>query len=165
MAEIIRLIPLGLHSLFDLSTSIESPSSVLTILPSSPSTALPLLLLQLAAVPSAPLVILPSPIFVASALREKTAHAPVNLMVVHAALAEDVIEQVYENYQSGIGILIVGDPSKETDYVVQDAKSHGINVRYWEELWEAAESSKVESPGRSTLHFNDWALKFQIHHL
>lgn len=84
------------------------------------------------------------------ALNEQAAHPLVKVLVVHASLAEDVIEQVYEDRQNRIGILIVGDPNKEKDYVVQDAKSHGINVRYWEELWEAAEGSKVKLSGEAT---------------
>ena len=84
------------------------------------------------------------------ALGEQTAHPPVKVLVVHASLAEDVIEQVYEDRQNGIGILIVGDPNKDRDYAVQDAKAHGLNVRYWEEIWEAAEGSKVKLPGMST---------------
>jgi long-chain acyl-CoA synthetase len=83
-----------------------------------------------------------------SALNERKAHPSVKVLVVHASLAEDVIEQVYEDRQTGIGILIVGDPNKEKDFAVQDATSHGLNVRYWEEVWEAAEGSKVKLPGR-----------------
>lgn len=147
LAEIIRLIPLGLNTLFDLSVEKESPSPVLAVLPSSPSTALPLLLLHLAAIPSAPLVVLPTPQMLSHALGEQTAHPSVKVLVVHASLAEDVIEQVYEDRQNGIGILIVGDPNKERDYAVQDAKAHGLNVRYWEEIWEAAEGSKIKLPG------------------
>ena len=86
-----------------------------------------------------------------TALSEKVAHRPIKLVVVHASLAEDIIEQVFENRQSGIGILIVGDPNKEKDYVVQDAKAHGINVRYWEEIWESAEGSRAKMTGALTV--------------
>lgn len=148
LAEIIRLIPRGLNTLFDLSTDKESPSPILAVLPSSPSTALPLLLLHLSATPSTPLVVLPTPQMLTTALTEQAAHPSVKLVVVYASLAEDVIEQVYEDRQNDIGILIVGDPNNEKDYAVQDAKSHGINVRYWEEIWEAAEGSKAKLPGK-----------------
>jgi len=69
-------------------------------------------------------------------------------VVIHASLAEDAVEQIWEDCGSDVGVLIVGDPEREKDQVVQGAKENGMIVRYWEELWEGAESSKKVMPGK-----------------
>jgi hypothetical protein len=70
------------------------------------------------------------------------------LVVIHASLAEDAVEQIWEDCGSNVGVLIVGDPEREKDQVVQGAKENGMIVRYWEELWGGAESSKKVMPGK-----------------
>jgi long-chain acyl-CoA synthetase len=146
LAEILRLIPLGLSSLFPLSESTSSPTPILTLLPSSPSTSFPLLLLQLAVPPSTPLIVLPQPKQLSKALHS-TLHPQPKLVVVHASLAEDVIEQVWEDCGHEVGVLIVGDPGKEHDQAVREAEEKGMIVKYWEEVWEGAELSKRVMPG------------------
>lgn len=91
-------------------------------------------------------MVLPTPRQLTKALNND-AHPPVKLVVVHASLAEDVIEQVWEDRDGYVGVLLVGDPQKEQDYVVQEARRKGMTVHYWEELWEAAEKSKTTAPG------------------
>jgi hypothetical protein len=71
--------------------------------------------------------------------------------VIHASLAADVIEQVWEDCGSEVGVLIVGDPGKEQDQVVQDAEKKGMLVKYWEEVWTGAEASKKVMPGKLSL--------------
>ena len=146
LVEILRLIPLGLASLFPLSESTASPTPILTLLPTSPSTSFPLLLLQLAVPPSTPLVVLPTPRLLTKAL-QSTSHPQPKLVVIHASLAADVIEQVWEDCGSDVGVLIVSDPGKEQDQVVQDAEKKGMLVKYWEDVWTGAEASKKVMPG------------------
>jgi long-chain acyl-CoA synthetase len=150
LAEILRLIPLGLASLFPLSESTSSPTPILTLLPSSPSTSFPLLLLQLAAPPSTPLIVLPTPRLLTKALQSKD-HPQPKLVVAHSSLAADLIEQVWEDCGSEVGVLIVGDPGKEQDQVVRDAEKKGMLVKYWEEVWGGAEASKKVMPGEFCL--------------
>jgi long-chain acyl-CoA synthetase len=146
LVEILRLIPLGLSSLFPLSETTASTTPILTLLPSSPSTSFPLLLLQLAVPPSTPLIILPTPRLLTKAL-QSTSHPQPKLVVVHASLAADVVEQVWEDCGSEVGVLIVGDPGKEQDQVVHEAEKKGMLVKYWEEVWTGAEASKKVMPG------------------
>jgi long-chain acyl-CoA synthetase len=150
LAEILRLIPLGLASLFPLSESTSAPTPILALLPASPSTSFPLLFLQLASSPATPLVVLPSPKFLNEALHSKL-HTQPKLVVVHASIAEDVVEQVWEDCGHEVGILIVGDPAKEHHQVVADASKKGMVVKYWEEVWEGAEKSKKVMPGETSL--------------
>jgi len=58
-----------------------------------------------------------------------------------------VIEQVWEDCGHDVGVLIVGDPGKEHDQAVRDAEEKGMLVKYWEEVWDGAESSKKVMPG------------------
>ncbi|WWC67281.1 uncharacterized protein I206_101189 [Kwoniella pini CBS 10737] len=139
LTEITRLIPIGLSLLFPLTET----SSVVVLLPPSPSTSLPLLLLSVASTADKPLVILPSPTLLSSAIANKGRHPPAGVVVIHVNLLEDVIEQLYEN-KSSAGVLVIGDPDKSTQGVVKIAKGKGINVKYWEEIWEIAESSAAE---------------------
>jgi len=67
--------------------------------------------------------------------------------VIHASLAADVVEQVWEDCGTEVGVLIVGDPGKEQHQVVQDAEKKGMLVKYWEEVWTGAEASKKVVPG------------------
>ena len=103
LAEILRLIPLGLSSLFPLSETTSSPTPILTLLPSSPSTSFPLLLLQLAVPPSTPLIVLPTPKLLSTALHSSL-HPQPKLVIAHASLAEDVIEQVWEDCGHDVGV-------------------------------------------------------------
>jgi hypothetical protein len=70
-------------------------------------------------------------------------------VVIHASLAEDAVEQIWEDCGHDVGVLIVGDPTKEKDHVVQGAQEKGMLVKYWEELWHGAEQSKKVVPGES----------------
>ena len=139
MSEIIRVFRLGFKSLFPaLTRSPSAPTPILALLPSSPTTALPLLLLQLAIPPSTPLIILPSPILLSAALTSTSHPRPV-LAVVHASLLDDLLEQVWEDRGDQCGVLIVGDPEKEKFKIVESAKTRGMKVGWWEEVWENAE--------------------------
>lgn len=141
-AEITRLLPVGLRALFP---TLTETTSTVTLLPPSTSTAFPLLLLQLAA-PS-PLVVLPSPGHLSEALSSDK-HLPPGLVVVHADLLEDAVEQVWEDRQGSTSVLVVGDPGKLKAGVIRSAASRGLVVKHWEDLWEAAESApETEYPG------------------
>ncbi|WRT63250.1 uncharacterized protein IL334_000153 [Kwoniella shivajii] len=156
LTEIIRLIPLGLSLLFP-NESTANPSSsspIVTLLPPSPTTSLPLLLLSISATPDRPLVILPSPRLLAPALKG-TGHPAPGIIVIHISLLEDVIEQVYEDCGSTVGILIVGDPQKTGEDSVKAAQGKGLNVKWWEEIWEIAESSEAEKLDKQQSHYGD----------
>lgn len=144
LSEMLRLLPIGLKTLFPtLTASTTSPTPILTLLPPSPSTSLPLLLLQLSVPPSTPLVILPSPVLLSSAL-SSTAHPQPAVVVVHASLVDDVLEQIWEDRGDKAGVLVVGDPQKEQYRVVENAKTRGMKVAWWEEIWEVAEKAPTE---------------------
>ncbi|WWC57626.1 uncharacterized protein I303_100158 [Kwoniella dejecticola CBS 10117] len=142
LTEITRLIPIGLSLLFP-STEI---TSTVILLPPSPSTSLPLLLLSIASTANRPVVILPSPRLLSSAISEQVqnGHPAAGVVVIHVALLEGVLEQLYEN-KSSAGVLVIGDPEKSSDGLIDLAKNKGINVRYWEEIWEVAESPAAEN--------------------
>ncbi|WVQ64344.1 uncharacterized protein L199_002506 [Kwoniella botswanensis] len=142
LSEIIRLLPIGLSFLFP---NLPSPSSIISLLPPSPSTSLPLLLLSIASTKDKPLVILPTPKLFSSSLRS-TAHPKAGIVVIYVNLLEDVIEEICESRGgSSVGILLVGDPQKKSESVVGQAKSKGITVKYWEEIWEVAESLEAQT--------------------
>jgi hypothetical protein len=73
------------------------------------------------------------------------------LAVVHASLAADVVEQVWEDCGTEVGVLIVGDPGKEQDQVVNEAEKKGMLVKYWEEVWSGAEASTKVMTGEPWL--------------
>ncbi|ORX35025.1 hypothetical protein BD324DRAFT_609750 [Kockovaella imperatae] len=155
LAELIRRFPIGLTSLFNLPTSNVSPRPILVLLPPSPVTALPLLILQLAATPSSPLVILPSPKLLTKALTPAADSHPVpGVLIVHQSLLEDVLEQAVEDCGDSLGIMVVGDNDKSQGPLVERAIGKGMKVHWWEDVWEAAEISlnKITVP---TAHFND----------
>jgi long-chain acyl-CoA synthetase len=134
--EILQLLPLGLKALFP---SLSGP--ILTLLPPSPSTSLPLLLLQLSS-PS-PLIILPSPLFLTKALTS-SAHPKAGIIVVHVSLFDDVVEQVLEDCGQDVVIVIVGDVEKGKHRLVESAKGRGMRVVWWEDIWAAAENAAEE---------------------
>lgn len=73
--------------------------------------------------------------------------------MVHASLAEEVIEQVWEDRGDKAGVLIVGDPEKGKRGIMESAKTKGMKVAWWEEIWEVAEKvteEKAVLPGRAT---------------
>ncbi|WVW81314.1 hypothetical protein I302_103305 [Kwoniella bestiolae CBS 10118] len=142
LSEMIRLIPIGLSLLFPDSSS-DGPSSIISLLPPSPSTSLPLLLLSIASTRDRPLVILPSPKLLSSSLRSN-AHPKAGIVVTDVDLLEDVIEEIYES-QNSCGVLVIRDPARKSDKVIGQAKAKGINVKYWEDIWEVAESPKAQS--------------------
>ncbi|KAK8844727.1 hypothetical protein IAR55_006577 [Kwoniella newhampshirensis] len=143
LAEVLRLLPIGLELLFPRSSSPTSPSPIMTLLPPSPNSALPLLLLSLSVKPNAPLVILPSPRVLTTGLTAK-GHPVPGIVVVHASLFEDVAEQVWEDCRDKVGILIVGDPEKGEQNSVEITRGKGMEVHWWEEVWDVAESEKSE---------------------
>ncbi|WWC90156.1 uncharacterized protein L201_005089 [Kwoniella dendrophila CBS 6074] len=144
LSEIIRLIPIGLSLLFpNIKSTKEDPSSIITLLPPSPTTSLPLLLLSISSTPDKPLIILPKPNLLSQALESKN-HAQPGIIVIHLSLLHDVIEQAYET-SSEIGILLIGDPEKSSEIIIKTAKSKGIQIKYWEDLWEIAESPQAKN--------------------
>jgi len=79
---------------------------------------------------------------------QSTSHPQPKLVVVHASLAEDVIEQVWEDCGSEVGVLIVGDPGKEQQQVADNGEKKGMLVKFWEEVWTGAEASQKVMPGK-----------------
>ncbi|ORY27329.1 hypothetical protein BCR39DRAFT_560061 [Naematelia encephala] len=153
LSEILRLVPQALFNLFpSLSLLPAAPTPILTLLPPSPSCQLPLLLLSLAAPPSTPIIPLPHPSLLASALEEKTAHPRPGLVVVHASLIGDVLEQIVDENEERLGVLVVGDPDKACEEAVQPAKDRGMVVSWWEEIWDVEGKKDVSIPDA---HFND----------
>ena len=70
--------------------------------------------------------------------------------MVYASLLEDLLEQVWEACGDKTGILVVGDTAKEKHEVVNSARTRGMKVAWWEEIWEVAEkgtAEKMVSPG------------------
>ncbi|WVQ82846.1 hypothetical protein IAT38_004981 [Cryptococcus sp. DSM 104549] len=144
LKEIIRLIPIGISLLFPSSKiSTSSPSSIITLVPPSPSTSLPLLLLSLSATPDRPLVILPSPRLLTRALTATPeTHPEAGVVVVFANLLEDVIEQIWEDKAGAVGVLVMGDVEKKTAAIVNRAREKGMVVHWWEEVWEVVETEE-----------------------
>ncbi|KAI9633181.1 uncharacterized protein MKK02DRAFT_18555 [Dioszegia hungarica] len=150
LAELTRLLPLGLSSLFPSLASSASP--ILVLLPPNPSTSLPLLLLSLASSPDQPLIVLPNPRVLTAAL-EATAHAKPGLVVVHESLADGVVEQVMEE-SGGCGVLVVGDTGEKYGGLASSAGSHGVVVRFWDEVWDAGEqqTADLQAPQPNDIH-------------
>lgn len=53
-----------------------------------------------------------------------------------------MLEQVWEDCKDTVAVLIVGDPLKMKDPTVRDARSRGMKVRYWEDIWEIEDKVK-----------------------
>lgn len=153
LAEVVRLVPLGLHALFpSLATATAAePLSIVTVLPPSPSTSLPLLLLSLSSEPRCPIVVLPHPRLLNLALGS-TAHPSPGLIVVHESVFKEAVEQVFEDSKAGAGILIVGDTERKHSQLATTATSRGLTVRWWEEIWDVAESA---APAPQEVQFSD----------
>lgn len=152
LAEIVRLVPLGIHILFP-GASPMSASSIVTLIPPSPSSALPLLLLSLSATPDRPLAILPNPRLLTAALTGHGSHPAARIVIVFVDLLAEVVEQVWEGDGDKIGILVIGDEKKLQSSVVEEARRKGLTVHWWEEIWEVAESEladKVQLQGKSS---------------
>ncbi|KAL1408830.1 hypothetical protein Q8F55_005644 [Vanrija albida] len=144
LAEVVRLVPLGLKALFPgLSGTKASPTPILTLLPPSPGTALPLLLLSLASKPGAPLVVVPDPSLLDAALTS-TAYPRPALLVVHESVFPQVVTRA-------ANILIVGDTERKHAAV---AKAASATVRWWEEIWDAAEAAP-EPAGEEKTTYSD----------
>ncbi|GMK53536.1 hypothetical protein CspeluHIS016_0101220 [Cutaneotrichosporon spelunceum] len=141
LAEVARLVPLGLRALFPRLAS-EEVTPVAVLLPPSPSTSLPTLLLALASEPRHPLVVLDHPRHLPSALNGKEHPVPA-LIVAHAAAAGDLT-----NLPAGVDVLLVGDPEGKVE----------LKARRWEEIWDAAESAPAEQP------MNTWSDTFGWFH-
>jgi len=139
LKDVVHLLPRGLRSLFPALNS--NDKSIITLLPPSPSTALPLLLLELSAV--SPLIILPDTVYFTMALTT-TSHPSPAVAVVHVDLLEDVVEQVLEDKHGETGVLVIGDPQRKRNDIVQAAGAKGMTVRFWEELWDVAETANMD---------------------
>lgn len=152
LAEIVRLVPLGIHILFPGASSM-SASSIVTLIPPSPNSALPLLLLSLSATPDRPLAILPNPRLLTAALTGHGSHPAACIVVVFVDLLAEVVEQVWEGDGDKVGILVIGDEKKLQSSVVEQARRKGLTVHWWEEIWEVAESEladKIQLQGKSS---------------
>ncbi|KAL7423590.1 hypothetical protein Q5752_001170 [Cryptotrichosporon argae] len=148
LAEITRLLPLGLRALF------PTPGPIVTLLPPSPSTSLPLLLLSLSASPGRPLVVLPAPVFLTAALTS-AAHTRPAVVVVHASIAEDVVEQIWEDCGADTGVLLVGDGARTLGALVDAARARGMRAHWWDDLWDAAgapDTAEPEQAGYADTH-------------
>ncbi|BEJ13701.1 hypothetical protein CspHIS471_0308750 [Cutaneotrichosporon sp. HIS471] len=137
LAEVARLVPLGLRALFPKLAS-EEVTPIAVLLPPSPTTSLPTLLLALASQPRHPLVILDHPRRLASALSGKDHPVP-SLIVAHASAARAIA-----NLPTGVDVLLVGDPEGKVD----------IKARRWEEIWDPAEAAAPDE------HENSWSDAF-----
>lgn len=137
LAEVARLVPLGLRALFPTLES-DSPTPILTLLPPSPSTSLPLLLLALASEPRHPLLILDHPRHLQAALAGRGHPAP-SVLVLHASVFERGVALDALDLGSAAGVLIVGDPERKFSAVAASALK-GASVKWWEEIWEAGEA-------------------------
>ncbi|UOH79436.1 hypothetical protein LQV05_000441 [Cryptococcus neoformans] len=154
LAEIVRLVPLGIQILFPRSSPMAA-SSIVTLIPPSPNSALPLLLLSLSAAPGRPLVILPNPRLLTAALIGHGAHPPAGIIVIFADLLAEVVEQVWEDEGDKVGVLVIGDEKKLQRSVVEEARRKGLTVHWWEEIWEVAESEMAEKVQLQNAHFSD----------
>ena len=125
----------------------DGEKTIITLLPPSPSTALPLLLLQLAAV--SPLVVLSSPSQLATSLTS-TDTPPPAVVVVHVDLLDEVVEQVWEDKQGQTGVLVIGDPQKKRADIVKAAGARGMALKHWEEIWDIAETANMDIPRKLT---------------
>jgi len=124
-------VPLGIGKLFP-----ELSGSILTLLPPSPTTALPLLLLSLASRPKHSLVILPSPHLLRTALTSAS-HPTPGLLVIH----ESVVDGLAVEALGRASVLIVGDPNQEHKAFAERAAKSGIAVKWWEQIWDAGETA------------------------
>ena len=163
LSEILHIIPKGLQALFP-NTTKDSP--ILTLIPPSTSTVLPLLLLQLSS-PS-PLFILSSPSLLTKALNSDEHPSPC-FVVAHKNFVEDVVEQVWEDTQGKTGVLIIGDPEKDSGETIEAAARKGMVVKFWEDIWEEGETaSEHVSPGMSgrihlfDAHIQNWHIMIYI---
>lgn len=140
LTELLRLLPLGLRALFPFKAPAhQTTRPILVVLPPNPSTSLPLLLLALASSPESPIIVLPTPQLLIQALEETTAHPAPGIVLAHESIAEGVIEQVAEAMEGKCGVLIAGDTSRRLEPLGRKAAGHGVDVRFWEDLWTAAE--------------------------
>lgn len=151
MRELIRLLPLGLEAMF-VTPSAPLSGPILVLLPPGPSTALPLLLLALSVQTRRPLIILPSPRMLISALKaEDDTHGQPALVVTHESIAEGVIEQVAEVRRGRCGVLVAGDMGKRLAGLAREAEGHGVKVGFWEDMWSLAEGRDgPDAPGTHT---------------
>lgn len=127
VADVASLLPRGLRALFPslASATKDAPAPIATLIPPSTTTGLPLLLLSLASRPSTPLIVVPRPAALPAAVQGGRAPAP-GLVVLHVSAIERLPE-------ISCPVLLVGDPDRK-------AQVAGKNVRWWEELWAAAET-------------------------
>jgi long-chain acyl-CoA synthetase len=62
--------------------------------------------------------------------------------VTHESIAEGVIEQVAEVLRGKCAVLVAGDMQNRLVDTAKEAGRHGVEVAFWEDLWEAAEGQK-----------------------
>lgn len=152
LGELQRLLPLGIRALFPFkSPEHQTCRPILVLLPPTPSCSLPLFLLSLVSSPSNPLIILPSPQLLITALSgDSESHPQPGLVVTHESIAEDVIEQVAEVTNGNCGVLVAGDTVRRLESLGNKSAGHGVDVRFWEDLWDAAEN--FDRPDISSEH-------------
>ena len=91
---------------------------------------------------------LPAPRFLTAALSASARHPEPGLVIVHASLLDEAVEQVFEDRETSTGILVVGDAGKQHADVARAAEAKGLVVKFWEDIWEAAElAPKLDLPG------------------
>jgi long-chain acyl-CoA synthetase len=140
LTELLRLLPLGLRALFPLKApEHKTTRPILVVLPPNPSTSLPLLLLALASSLESPIIVLPTPQLLIQALEETKSHPAPGIVLAHESIAEGVVEQVAEAMEGKCGVLIAGDTTRRLEPLGRKAARHGVDVRFWEDLWTAAE--------------------------
>lgn len=131
--------PLGLRKLFP---SLQGGGSVACLLPPSPITALPLLLLSLSSSAKNPLVVLPHPRLLEVAIKDR---AP-GVVVIHESAIEATADLLVN---SKSGVLIVGDTKRRHQAFADRAGKNGVVVHFWEDVWDAGESASDEPDATS----------------
>lgn len=67
-------------------------------------------------------------------------------MVAHVDLLDEVVEQVWEDRNGETGVLVIGDPQKKREDLVKAAGARGMEVKFWEDIWDVAETATMEIP-------------------
>lgn len=106
----------------------------------------------MATLPHNPLVILPSPEHIKTAL-DNSSHPTPAVIVARKALAEDLIEELVDQGVQ-IGLLIVDDPERSLRSLATKSARRGVHLRWWEEVWEEAQHLEKDPHVASKLDIN-----------
>lgn len=106
----------------------------------------------MATLPHNPLVILPSPEHIKTALNNSSHPTPA-VIVARKALAEDLIEELVDQGVQ-IGLLIVDDLERSLQSLATKAAKKRVHLRWWEEIWEEAQHLEKDPHVASKLDAN-----------